>query len=379
VVVGAGIGGLASAVALHQAGIDVTVVEQASQISEIGAALSLWPNAIAACEAIGVANAIRKVASPELGGGVNAPNGRRIVEADPDSADRSLGGPAVLIHRAQLQRILLEAASEVDVRVGARCVNVVQDANGTTVQLHGGLDLRSDATIGADGIWSVVRASLGDDTPPRFTGIACWRTLVENPGSLVDSWITAGEGYQFLAAPMADGLAYVACSARLSEGNAPAMGDQVSYLRRTFGGWHDPIPSVLAVLREEDLLVNDLYDRPPPKWLVHGRVALVGDAAHPMTPDLGQGGCQAIEDAVVLGDCFRSGGTVEEVLLRYEKRRLKRVRSTVAASAQICRVMNTTSMLVAGIRIAAVRALPSSLGLRYLARFASRESFEMRR
>jgi 2-polyprenyl-6-methoxyphenol hydroxylase-like FAD-dependent oxidoreductase len=375
VVVGAGIGGLASAVALHQAGAQVTVAERASQITEIGAALSLWTNALAACEALGVAGAISKVASPELGGGVNAPNGSRIVEADPDTADRSLGGPAVLIHRARLQRVLLDATSGIDIRVGVTCIKVLQDANGTTVHLHDGTDLRSDVVIGADGIWSAVRASIGDDTRPRFTGIACWRTLVENPGTLVDSWITAGGGYQFLAAPMAGGLAYIACSARLPEGRAPTMEDKVSYLRRTFAGWHDPIPSLLAVLHEEDVLVNDLYDRPPPKWLVRGRVALMGDAAHPMTPDLGQGACQAIEDAVVLGDCFPKGGTIEEVLVCYEKRRLRRVRSIVAASARICRMMNTTSSLAAGLRVAVVRSLPPSLGLRYLARFASRDSF----
>lgn len=375
VVVGAGIGGLASAVALRHAGVEVMVVESASQIAEIGAALSLWPNALAACDVLSVSREVREAASPEFGGGVNAPDGRRIIEADVEAAIRRFGGPTVLIHRAKLQRVLLDAARGVEIRVNARCTKVTQGADGTTVHLRDGTELRSDAVIGCDGIWSAVRASLGERDRPRYTGISCWRTIVQYPGTLHDSWITAGGGCQFLAAPMADGLVYVAGSARLDEGVGPAIDNKVAYLRRTFGGWHDPIPSLLDELCEEDVLVNDLYDRPAPAWMSRGRVALVGDAAHPMTPDLGQGGCQAIEDAAVLGDCFTVGGTIEQILTRYEARRLRRVRAVVAASSRICTMMNTTNPLVAGLRVVALRALPASLGTRYLARFASHDSF----
>ncbi len=374
-VAGAGIGGLATAVALRSAGVDVTIAEQAEDIREIGAALSLWPNALEACRMLGILDDVLEASSPEMRGGIIDSKGRRIASADQDLAARYFGGPSVLIHRAELLRILREAASEIPIHLATRCVRAGQDDRRAWVELHDGSQVRADAAIGCDGIRSEVRPALGDRSPPRYAGIACWRAITSNPGLVNDSWITAAGGKLFLAAAMGTERVYVSPAIRMAEGQAASLSDQVGYLHSQFAGWHEPIPQLLDLMRREEVTIDDVYDRPPPRRLALGRIALVGDAAHPMTPDLGQGGCQAIEDAVVLGRSFAEESSVERALKQYERRRLRRVRMVVRSSAQISRSTISTNPMVELLREPVLRMWPTRLQMRYVARFASKGAF----
>jgi 2-polyprenyl-6-methoxyphenol hydroxylase-like FAD-dependent oxidoreductase len=374
-VAGAGIGGLATAVALTNAGVDVTVAEQAGALREIGAALSLWPNALEACRMLGILDRVLESASPEMRGGINDSKGRRIANADEELAERYFGGPSVLIHRAELLRILREAASDIPIHLDTPCVRAAQDDRGAWIELHDGSQVRADAVIGCDGIHSAVRPALGDRRPSRFTGIACWRAITSNPGLVNDSWITASGGKLFLAAAMADERVYISQAVRMREGQASSLSDQIAYLKSQFVGWHEPIPQLLDLMAGEEITISDLYDRPPPRNLVRGRIALVGDAAHPMTPDLGQGGCQAIEDAVVLGRSFANESSVERALAEYERRRLRRVRMIVRSSAQISKSTITANPVIELLREPVLRLWPNRLQIRYVARFASKRAF----
>ena len=374
-VAGAGIGGLATAVALRNAGVDVTLTEQAVDLRGTGAALSLWPNALEACRMLGVLDEVLEVSSKEMRGGVTDSNGRWIARADRDLAERYFGGPSVLIRRVDLLRILRDAAPEIPIRFATRCVSAGQDESGGWVELDGGSQVRADAVIGCDGIHSTVRPSLGDSSAPRYAGIACWRAITPNPGLVDESWLTASDGKLFLAAALGEDNVYVAQAVRMMAGRSWSLGDQLAYLKDQFAGWHHPIPSLLDLMANEEVIVDDIYHRPPPRALARGRIALVGDAAHPMTPDLGQGGCQAIEDAVVLGRSFADRSTVENALKHYELRRLRRVRTVVRHSTQICRFTITANPVVNLLRDPVLRAWPSRLQMAYMARFASKGSF----
>lgn len=374
-VAGAGIGGLATAIALRDSGVDVTLIEQAADLKEVGAALSLWPNALEACRRLRVLDAVLERCDEEIRGGIKNREGRWIAKTEHNVANRYLGGGSVLIRRRDLLRILREAAPEIPIHFATRCVGAGQSGSSAWVELDNGSELRADAVIGCDGIRSAVRPAIGDPGAPRYTGIACWRSITSNPDLVEDSWLTASDGTLFLAAGMAEASVYVSQAVRMKAGQASSIVDQVPFLKTQFSGWHEPIPSLLDLMAKEEVIVDDVYDRPPPSALARGRIALVGDAAHPMTPDLGQGGCQAIEDAVVPGMGFAVEPTVEGALKHYEERRLRRVRMIVGNSAQICRLTITKNPAVNFLRDPLLRVWPRHLQMSYLARFASKNSF----
>jgi 2-polyprenyl-6-methoxyphenol hydroxylase-like FAD-dependent oxidoreductase len=376
VVVGGGIGGLAAAIALRDAGIDAHVTERARQIDEVGAALSLWPNALAATERLGVRDAIDAVSSREMSGGVRVPSGRWVAHSDADVVRRALGGPSVLIHRADLQRVLLNGGDGVTVQTGTTVTRVEHRGDKVRVEIEGGEPIDADLVIGADGIWSVVRRAVIADGPPAYSGLAAWRAVIPNTVGVTDSWITARAGNQFLASPMFADQLYLAQAVPLPEGEAVSWPAAVPRLREIFAGWHQPIDELLASTPEDAIIVNDVYERPPPRRLVAGRVALLGDAAHPMTPDLGQGGCQAIEDAAVLRDCLLGETSLTVALHNYQQRRLKRVRAVVRTSHRMGRWMATTNAAVGAVRTMGVRVTPERVQMRFLDRYASRASFE---
>jgi 2-polyprenyl-6-methoxyphenol hydroxylase-like FAD-dependent oxidoreductase len=375
-IVGAGIAGLAAAIALRDGGVEVEIVERRETLTEIGAAISIWPNALAACEALGIAEAIHDIGAPEMQGGARTSDGRWLARADDALIARYLGGPSVLLHRAELQIVLLEAARDVPLRLGTACVEIFQDPSGAGIRLGDGRMLEADAVIGCDGIWSRVRTAQGDHSRPTYSGLTGWRAIIDNPGWVEEGWISAGAGNQFLASPMSRSRLFLATAVHLNEGEGATISDPSAFLRDSFRTWHGPIGALLEATPASSWIATDFYHRTPPRWMAHGRIALAGDAAHPMTPDLGQGGCQALEDAVILGRCFSVNGDVEAAIRHYEARRLGRVRRVVSASARIGRVMSTESRFQAGLRNQALRMTPPALRLRYLAEIAARRSFE---
>jgi 2-polyprenyl-6-methoxyphenol hydroxylase-like FAD-dependent oxidoreductase len=354
VVVGGGIAGLACAVSLHKQDWDVEVLERAAEFGEIGAGLSLWSNALRALDELGLGDRVREQSAMEGSAGIRDKRGRWLSRTDVSELERRYG-PVAMIHRATLLDTLLGALPASSLHAGV----TVESVDEQGLVRHSGGESRADLVVGADGLNSVVRKSLWPNAkPPRYAGYTAWRMVTRQPvdvGFGAEAW---GRGERFGYVVMSDGRTYCFAVANAPEG---AGGGGIDELRRRFGDWHEPVPSLLAAVEDEDLLHHDLYDLPSLSSYVSGQVALAGDAAHAMTPNLGQGACQALEDAVVLGRCAAA-----DDLASYDAQRRPRATMISKRSAMIGRMAQWESPVAVALRDTLLRATPQSSFLRSL-------------
>ena len=367
-VAGGGIGGLAAAIALRQAGVEALVLEQAQSFDVAGAGLGLSSNAVAALERLGVADAVRARSASAERALVRARSGR--VLAQVRYADH--GWDLLGIHRADLQEILLEAAGRERVRLGARCAGFEAGGDRVRVRLEDGSAEEGDLLVGADGIESVVRDALLGPVASRYSGYAGWRAvapldLPELRGIVSETW---GPGDRFGLVPIGGGRLYWFVSDSLALGT-PAHPHPKEEFRRRFAGWHDPIPQVVEATDEAALFRTFVYDLRPLREWGRGRATLLGDAAHAMTPNLSQGAAQSLEDAVVLGQELERGGGIESALRRYEERRRKRANGLIRASRQAGSLAQRKTALGCALRDTVVRALPERVGIAQQARMVA--------
>ncbi len=236
--------------------------------------------------------------------------------------------PAVLFHRAALHGALHEAFGDEGVHLGARLARFEDDGRSVVARFEDGREARGDVLVGADGLRSVVRAQLHPGEPLRYAGYPCWRGLVrgfehpELPRGLLRE--TQGRGARFGVGYVREDLVYWWATANWPQGQ-PVPGGDKAFLLDTFRTAHAPIPQLIAATDEADLLRNDIQDRLPLERWGEGRVTLLGDAAHPMAPNLGQGACTAIEDGGVLASVLDAAEDLARGLRCYEARRRERV------------------------------------------------------
>ncbi|MDP9861374.1 MULTISPECIES: FAD-dependent monooxygenase [Streptosporangium] len=364
VIVGGGIGGLAAAVALCRRGWRVEVCEQAAQFTEIGAGLSLWPNALRALAVLGLADRVRELGAVEAGGGVRDRAGRWLARTDNVELEQRFGWPLVVVHRADLVRVLVEALPRKTLRPATTITGVHDEGDAVVVEHHHG-SLRAEVAVGADGLHSTVRR-LGrpDARPPRYAGYTAWRMITSRlPAPLTDGASNWGRGERFGYTSMPGNRAYCFATATVPAGGVSPDGEWAE-LHRRFGRWAGPIPTLLAAVAEDDVLRHDIYDLPPLSGYVSGRVALLGDAAHAMTPNLGQGACQALEDAVVLASCLDRAPDIASGLAGYDRRRRSRTQDVVRRSARLGAVGQWSWPPAVKARDLAARLTPNSATLR---------------
>jgi 2-polyprenyl-6-methoxyphenol hydroxylase-like FAD-dependent oxidoreductase len=344
VVVGAGIGGLAAAVALRRIGVEALVVERAASIREVGAGLSIWSNAVNALRELGLDANVIAAASVIERNLVQTPKGRVIVQTKLGEVSRMAGAPCICIHRGILQKILLDALPPRSMRTGARCVGF----DGSTAILENGEHIQADVLVGADGISSVIRDGLHGTEAPRYAGYTAWRGICEDNGLLPEraALLVMGGGSQFGVVPCGAGKLYWFLTKNAPQGTTQAKTEAVTVCR----DWAAPVPEIVAGTPEDAILQNDVIDRPPLQWWGRGTVTLLGDAAHPSTPNLGQGACQALEDAVVLAHCLGGIRPIEVALRKYEGLRLPRTAEVVRNSWQTGKAMQLDSPSLESLR-----------------------------
>ncbi|MFE0925112.1 FAD-dependent oxidoreductase [Streptomyces mutabilis] len=351
VVIGGGIGGLTAAAALHQRGLRVTVLERAPSLQPIGAAISLSPNALRALDVIGLGDEIRGLAAWQGDGGLRTPGGRWLSRSDAEAAAARFGGPLVLLHRATLidRLAALLPADAVRTAADARLADPGDRDRPARVRTPEG-ELEADLVVAADGIHSAVRGTLFPCHPgPVYSGFTTWRVVIPLPGADFASHETWGRGRIWGTHPLKDGRVYAYAAAVAPAGGHAA--DERAELLHRYGDWHDPVPAVLAAARPEDVLRHDVHHIAEPLPAYHGgRVALVGDAAHAMPPTLGQGGNQAIEDAIVLAHHH-------DDLAAYTAARLPRTTAVARRAVKVARLNLMTGRAGVAVRDAAIAVL----------------------
>lgn len=359
-VIGSGPGGLTAAAALHRRGWSVTVLERVAAIEPVGAAISLAANAQRALDAIGVGDAVRDLAAWEGSGGLRTPDGRWLSRTDAAAVAERFGGGIALVHRADLAALLTARLPAGAIRTEAPAE--VEDPGGpgrpARVAVPDGV-MEAELVVAADGIGSAVRRALFPDHPgPAYAGFTTWRLVLPAGLAAFEPHETWGRGELWGSQPLADGRVYVYATAVAPEGRRSPDGE-LAELRRRFAGWHDPVPAVLAVAEPGQVLHHDVRWLAEPLPVFHrGRVALLGDAAHAMTPNLGQGGNQAVEDGVVLAHhAAADPEAVPEALARYTRDRLPRTRAVALRSARAGRLINLTGPLAVRSRNALIRGV----------------------
>jgi 2-polyprenyl-6-methoxyphenol hydroxylase-like FAD-dependent oxidoreductase len=335
-VVGAGIGGLTTALALRDAGIETAVFERAVSLRELeaGHGLSLWPNGTRALGKVGALAAVEAVAAPIERMEFRDKRGRAIVDHPAGGISRQLGAPTLGLRRSELHRALFDVAGGDSVEFGAECVAVVQDAESVTARFSDGREERADVLVAADGARSTIRAALIGDAPTP-TGNAEMHGTVPTPDDVPDGvyrqiW---APGAKFGFYPVRDATCWY-CTVKASDTRFLDQDTRHDAIRERLQGYPAPTASLVRAESEHPITRAVITTHDLSKPWVHGRVALLGDAAHAMAPHLGQGASQAIEDGLVLAECLRTRGDVPDALRLYEHRRKGHVRG-IARQSQI--------------------------------------------
>jgi 2-polyprenyl-6-methoxyphenol hydroxylase-like FAD-dependent oxidoreductase len=371
-VIGAGIGGLATAQALLRLGHRVRVYEAAAELREIGAGVVLGANAMRALDELDLHAAVRPVGTPLTAVRLLDEHGRVLNQADTSGFTARLGYDNLAVHRADLQRELLRALPPGIVHLGHRLARFEQTTTHVTAFFENGEQATAEALVAADGIRSRVRRQLLPASQPRYAGYTCWRAVVHTrtPGlPTAGSSETWGRAGRFGLVPVANGRLYWFACINSSEANNPVFrAYRMADLQRHFASFHAPIPQVLAATTDADLLWGDLFDLAPLANFAFGRVLLLGDAAHATTPNLGQGAGMAVEDAAVLARCLRhSPSSLPAAFQAFDQQRQPRTRRIVQQSRQLGQLAQFTPPWLAPLRNAALAAVPDWVTARQMA------------
>ncbi|MFF9489149.1 NAD(P)H-dependent oxidoreductase [Streptomyces sp. NPDC014676] len=340
-IAGGGVGGLAAAAGLAARGFDVTVIERAATLREGGSGLMIQPNGLRAADALGAGVGARVRAT----GHATAPDEVRVLmdargtvlaEEPVGAAGGPAGGPPMPVLRSALHRALLDEA--VTAGAALRMATTVEDYTGhddhVTVRFSDGTAATCQVLIGADGIHSAVRRRMLGDGPPVYRGYTSVRGRTRGSVLGQRGHVVNGRGIQLFVAPVGDDTLYWTAKITAAEGEWPAKGPEEARraLLAALEGWYPPVVDLVRAADPGDVVVTDIHDRDPAaRWTDH-RVALLGDAAHPMVPALGQGANMALEDAAVLADRLGACAHVPTALAAYARERMDRTAAVVLSS-----------------------------------------------
>ncbi len=363
-ILGGGIGGLSLAIALERKGLSVKVYESAPTFKPLGAGLGLAANAVKAYQEIGISEKVVEAGKKLKFAFGKTPDGSIISQTDMDAMTRRFGVlNSFTIHRADLHDVLINLVSPGSVQNGKTAVGVRQDKEGVSISFADGTTTRADYLIAADGIHSVVRKQLVPDATPRYAGYTCWRGVTQglpdgmNPDEMSETW---GPGRRFGVVPLLRNRVYWFATC-----NAPANDERMRKakqreLKEMYAGFHFPIPQLLDLTPDDQIIWNDIIDLKPITRFAFGRMVLIGDAAHATTPNLGQGACMAIEDAATLANALATYPP-EEAFLRFESHRIRRTTQIVNQSWNFGKIAQLENPLLMTWRNGAFRMLPESM------------------
>lgn len=366
--VGAGIAGLALAGGLGRHGVEMHVFERAPAVRASGAGITLAPNGLAALDSLGYGPAVRALQRQQSGlaGGLRDPRGRWLMRLPAELTSRSL-----VLDRAELHRLLLEELPADAVHTGCTAVGVDPESGALSIETAGGQRVTEhfDLVVGADGLHSRIRTAWPDDPGTRYVGYSAWRGITSSAfdtgGTGVETW---GTHARFGVAPLHDGRVYWFPIHTTPE--PTSLVPQRGRLLALFGHWHDPIPGLLAATPTEAVQYLPIRELAGSLGnLVRGRAVLIGDAAHAMTPNLGQGACQGLEDAAALVALLARDENVRgldaqglrSLLSEYDRERRGPAQRVARMSRWLGAAAHSGGLRLASVRNTTIRLTPDSL------------------
>jgi 2-polyprenyl-6-methoxyphenol hydroxylase-like FAD-dependent oxidoreductase len=359
-IIGGGIAGLATAIALKKIGLEAQVFEASTQIKPVGAGLGLGSNAMKAFDALGIYNEILEKGRTLSSFSIYDHEGTSISKTDFDPLS-NIGN--FTIHRASLHELLLSKLDSSTIHLGKRVKQFETIDFGIKLLFEDGTSHTTNYLIVADGIHSVVRQQLIPHSKMRYAGYTCWRSVIKDETlSITETSETWGSNGRFGIVPLSNGQVYWFACVNAEVNNKRYKSFQVEDLIQHFEKYHNPIPTILKLSENKDLIQHDIYDIEPLKQFAYGRMVLIGDAAHATTPNMGQGACQAIEDAVVLAKCMAQNDNFEEAFQSFEKRRLDRTKWVIETSNSIGKIAQLENEVLIGFRNIILRSLPKFIG-----------------
>jgi 2-polyprenyl-6-methoxyphenol hydroxylase-like FAD-dependent oxidoreductase len=367
-VIGGGIGGMCAAIALQQAGWHVSLYERASEFTKLGAGIGLAANAMKVLGKLGVADKVREQGAPLGKAEIRTWDGKLIVDLPIAKQVKLYGTSTYIIHRSALQSILFEhLASNTSIQLNKKLLDWNQNEDSVTAAFEDGTEAVGDILSGADGIRSTVRKQLLGPTALRYSGFTALRGVSiytderysKDVGGGFEAW---GSGKRFGYSHLGGESIYWFAAINSQLGLKLPSGERKQAALSHFKGWYHPIEAVIAATDESAILSHDIFDcRPVANW-GERRVTLLGDAAHPMLPNLGQGGAQAIEDAWVLAQCLQGDIADAPSALRiYEKLRIPRTTKVVRQSRRMGRLVQMENPAAIALRNGMLRIIPSGI------------------
>ena len=352
---GGGIAGLTTAIALKRMGIEALVVEAAPEFKPVGAGIVLAANAMRAYRQLGIYDQLVAAGNPIEQATIYDRKGKVINRLHRNML--RVEAPNLAIHRAELHRVLLAELDPGQILTGKRSRDVIIDADGHKVIYEDGSEIDTRYLIVAEGINSPIRKKLLPASETRYAGYTCWRGIADNASLKVpESSETWGARGRFGVVPIGHNQLYWFATKNAPAGSLAMLSWGIGELAENFKDYHEPIPDVIRA--SSHLIHNDLYDLKPIPRFAFGKVLLIGDAAHATTPNMGQGACMAIEDAVILANCLRKNPVVKYAFSDFEARRVKRTHGIVNQSWRLGRIAQVENALVAGVRNFIVRNIP---------------------
>lgn len=344
VIIGAGMGGLTTGIALKKFGHQVRIFEQTEKILPVGAAISLWSNGVKCLNYLGLTEKIA-----QLGGQmddlayVDGLTGEVMTQFSLLPLIEEVGQRPYPVARADLQNMLMDEFGRDQIYLGKKMVRLEDNADYVEVHFADGSSTQADLVIGADGTHSLTRAYvLGQQVQRRYAGYVNWNGLVEISEDLAPAqqWTTyVGEGKRASLMPVADGKFYFFLDVPLPAGLENNRDEYKKLLKQYFSDWCLPVQQLIERLDPQKTNRVEIHDIEPFTQFYKGRVVILGDAAHSTTPDIGQGGCQAMEDAIYLARSLQINTLgVEDALRRYQNKRNERANEMVLRARKRCDV-----------------------------------------
>ncbi|MFZ3588911.1 FAD-dependent monooxygenase [Bacillus sp. DJP31] len=360
-IIGAGISGLASALMLEKIGYAPVIFEKSDGLRNDGGGLTLWPNATDALHSMGLLEEIYQKSKILSESALTTSSGKTLVTIPLKELATKYGTHTVGILRANLHHILASKLMQTEIKIGYKLVNLKETNEEVIARFENGHEEAGDLLVGADGIHSAVRNKLFPNHALRFSGYEAWRGIATytnqytKSGSMFEAW---GNGMRFGLIPMSDSLVYWFATRNTSENLSEG---QISkeQLIHSFREFVEPVPTVIEVTKDKDITRKVIYDlKPLPNWS-KGRVVLIGDAAHATTPNLGQGACMALEDAVILAQTLEQGNSITQTVKTFEDMRKGRAKLIVNSSWVCGKIAQVENKLFCDVRNKLVKIGPS--------------------